>query len=83
MAFAGAGSAHQHGVALLGKGSTPILLATQNTGRGGTGSVAAKVQQAEILRLLRPEKVRFPASDPPFYRGRSSQSTHSTVWLSR
>jgi ankyrin repeat protein len=36
-----------------GKGSTPILLAAQNTGRGGTGSVAAKVQQAEILRLLR------------------------------
>ncbi|MGP0091189.1 MAG: ankyrin repeat domain-containing protein [Xanthobacteraceae bacterium] len=35
------------------KGSMPILLATQNTGRGGTGSVAAKAQQAEILRLLR------------------------------
>jgi hypothetical protein len=35
------------------KGSTPMLLATQSTGRGGTGSVAAKAQQAEILRLLR------------------------------
>jgi hypothetical protein len=32
------------------KGSTPMLLATQSTGRGGTGSVAAKAQQAEILR---------------------------------
>jgi ankyrin repeat protein len=35
------------------KGSMPILLATHNTGRGGTGSVVAKAQQAEILRLLR------------------------------
>jgi|SRR5215467_11899643 len=34
-------------------GSTPILLATQNTGRGGTGSPAAKAQQEEILRLLK------------------------------
>jgi hypothetical protein len=33
-------------------GSTPMLLATLNTGRGGTGSSAAKVQQAEIVRLL-------------------------------
>jgi hypothetical protein len=30
-----------------------MLLATQSTGRGGTGPVAAKAQQAEILRLLR------------------------------
>lgn len=33
-------------------GSTPLLLATQNTGRGGSGSAAAKAQQKEILRLL-------------------------------
>src|SRR5205085_9420845 len=33
-------------------GSTPMLLATQNTGRGGTGSPEAKSQQQEILRLL-------------------------------
>lgn len=36
-----------------GKGSSPMLLASRNTGRGGTGSPAAKAQQAEILRLLR------------------------------
>ena len=30
-----------------------MLLATQSTGRGGTGSVAAKAHRAEILRLLR------------------------------
>jgi ankyrin repeat protein len=34
-------------------GSTPWLLATLNTGRGGTGSPQAKAQQAEIVRLLR------------------------------
>lgn len=33
-------------------GSTPMLLAIQNTGRGGTGSPEAKSQQQEILRLL-------------------------------
>jgi len=33
-------------------GSTTILLATQNTGRGGTGSAEAKAQQQEILRIL-------------------------------
>ena len=36
-----------------GRGSTPLLLAMQNTGRGGTGSVRDKAQQAEILRLLK------------------------------
>ena len=35
------------------KGSTPLVLATHNTGRGGTGTLEAKEQQAEILRLLR------------------------------
>ena len=33
-------------------GSTPMLLATQNTGRGGSGSPEAKAQQQEIVRLL-------------------------------
>jgi hypothetical protein len=33
-------------------GSTPLVLATYTTGRGGSGSPAAKVQQQEILRLL-------------------------------
>jgi ankyrin repeat protein len=34
-------------------GSTAILLATQNTGRGGSGSPEAKAQQQEIVALLR------------------------------
>jgi ankyrin repeat protein len=33
-------------------GSTPMLLATRNTGRGGAGSVEAKAQQEQIVRLL-------------------------------
>ena len=33
-------------------GSMPILLATRNTGRGGTGLPEAKLQQKMILRLL-------------------------------
>jgi hypothetical protein len=33
-------------------GSTPMLLATQKTGRGGSGSVEAKQQQEVIIRLL-------------------------------
>ena len=35
-----------------GNGSTAAQLATQTTGRGGTGSPEAKAQQAEIVRLL-------------------------------
>ena len=35
-----------------GSGSTPMLLATRNNGRGGRGSPEAKEQQEEILRLL-------------------------------
>ncbi len=33
-------------------GSTPMDLATRQTGRGGSGSPAAKAEQAEIVRLL-------------------------------
>jgi hypothetical protein len=33
-------------------GSTPLLLATRATGRGGSGSPDAKAQQQEIIRLL-------------------------------
>ncbi len=34
-------------------GSTPLDLAAQTTGRGGSGSLEAKREQVEILRLLR------------------------------
>jgi hypothetical protein len=35
-----------------GNGSTPMMLATRQTGRGGSGAPEAKAQQAEIVRLL-------------------------------
>jgi hypothetical protein len=35
-------------------GSTPMILATRQTGRGGRRSPMAKMQQAEIIRLLEP-----------------------------
>jgi ankyrin repeat protein len=44
-----------HGADALRKnkrGSTPLHLAVQNTGRGGTGSAAAREEQAAIIRLL-------------------------------
>ena len=41
-----------------GNGSTPMLLATQTTGRGGSGSTDAKAQQHEIVRLLEQHGVR-------------------------
>ena len=34
------------------RGSTPLSLARQTTGRGGSGSLEAKAEQAEILRIL-------------------------------
>ncbi len=38
-------------------GSTPVKLAGLTTGRGGTGSPAAKAQQQEILQLLRGDRL--------------------------
>ncbi len=44
---------HGAGVRLKNKsGSTPLHLAVQNTGRGGTGSPEAKALQEEIIALL-------------------------------
>jgi len=40
-----------------GNGSTPMMLATRQTGRGGSGSPEAVAQQAEIIRLLEPYSV--------------------------
>ena len=36
-----------------GRGSTPLALAKTTTGRGGSGSPEAKVEQAAILALLK------------------------------
>jgi hypothetical protein len=37
-----------------GSGSSPMMLAVRQTGRGGSGSPEAKRQQSEIIRLLEP-----------------------------
>jgi ankyrin repeat protein len=34
------------------RGSTPLHLAVQNSGRGGTGTAAAREAQQEIIRVL-------------------------------
>jgi hypothetical protein len=39
-------------------GSTPMDLATQTTGRGGSGAPEARAQQDEIIRLLEPRRGR-------------------------
>ena len=43
------------------QGSTPMKLATQPTGRGGSGSPAARAQQAEIVTLLERHGAKRPA----------------------
>jgi hypothetical protein len=37
-------------------GSTPMMLAKMTTGRGGSGSIAARAKQQETVRLLRNDK---------------------------
>lgn len=51
-----------------GSGSTPLHLAVQNTGRGGSGTVAATEQQRAIIRLLLESGARTEDTDG---RGRS------------
>ena len=48
-----------------GRGSTPMQLATWTTGRGGSGSVEAKAQQEEIVRLLEQHGAGGPAVREP------------------
>lgn len=46
-----------------GSGSTPLSLAALTTGRGGSGSDAAKDEQKQILRLLEERLVEFRPQD--------------------
>jgi ankyrin repeat protein len=50
-------------------GSTAMRLATRNTGRGGSGSPAAKAQQQEIVQLLG-QSSGEPLADSPRPRPR-------------
>ena len=46
-----------------GSGSTPLHLAVQTTGRGGSGTVSAKEQQARIIHLLLAHGARLTDTD--------------------
>jgi hypothetical protein len=60
------------------RGSTPLHLAIQHTGRGGTGSTAAREEQQEIIRLLLGHGARPSDTDAA---GRSVQDCVTTDWI--
>ena len=59
-------------------GSTPLHLAVQATGRGGSGSVHAREQQAGIVRLLLERGAQETDEDG---RGRSVQQAAAGEWI--
>jgi hypothetical protein len=59
-------------------GSTPLHLAIQNTGRGGTGSEAARKEQTEIIRLLLDHGARPSDED---FAGRSVKNCVKADWI--
>src|SRR3954466_9649313 len=59
-------------------GSTPLHLAVQTTGRGGSGSPAARAQQAAIVRLLVERGGRATDNDG---RGRSVLQAATGGWI--
>ncbi len=59
-------------------GSTPLHLAIQNTGRGGTGSAAAREAQKEIIRLLLSHGARLSDKNAA---GRSVQECVTADWI--
>jgi len=60
------------------RGSTPLHLALENTGRGGTGSAAAREEQKEIIRLLLGHGARLSDADAV---GRSVQDCATSDWI--
>ena len=80
-----AAAAYQRDVAPLhravrrnGNGSTPLHLAVQSTGRGGSGSAAAREQQATIVRLLLDHGARASDTDSA---GKSVRDCVKTGWI--
>jgi len=61
-----------------GAGSTPLHLAVQTTGRGGSGSADAREQQAGIVRLLLERGARLRDRDG---RGRRVADAAASDWL--
>ena len=60
------------------RGSTPLHLAIQNTGRGGSGSEASRGEQAEIIRLLLGHGARPSDKDGA---GRSVRDGAKAEWI--
>jgi hypothetical protein len=60
------------------RGATPLHLAVQNTGRGGTGSAAAREEQQEIIRLLLSHGARPSDTNAA---GRSVQDCVTADWI--
>jgi ankyrin repeat protein len=58
-------------------GSTPLHLAVQTTGRGGSGSLQAREQQAGIVRLLLERGARAADQDG---RGKAVHQAASSKW---
>ena len=70
-----------NGVDAVGRnksGSTPLHLAVQNTGRGGSGSAAAREEQAKIIRLLLAHGARLSDEDST---GKSVKDCVKTDWI--
>jgi len=62
-----------------GSGSTPLHMAVQNTGRGGSGSLAAQEQQREIVLLL----LKFGARpEDKNAAGKSASQIAGAGWVS-
>ncbi len=61
-----------------GSGSTALHLAVQSTGRGGSGSAAAREQQTEIIRLLLDHGARSSDRDSA---GRSVDDRVRAGWI--
>lgn len=61
-----------------GRGSTPLHLAVQTTGRGGSGSAAARQQQTEIVRLLMAHGARVTDRGA---HGKTVAASASGAWL--
>jgi ankyrin repeat protein len=59
-------------------GSTPLHLAVQNTGRGGSGSRDAREQQVAIVRLLLERGARATDRDR---QGKTVQEAATSEWL--
>ena len=60
------------------RGSTPLHLAVQNSGRGGTGTAAAREEQQEIIRLLLSHGARPSDKNAA---GRSVQACVTADWI--